>query len=85
MTAASQREKTVAVMQRLAAGVEKVLTALTTENQQLGFVLLVVDVNGTNAEGRVNYISNCDRADIVAALKEITARFEGQARVVGQA
>jgi hypothetical protein len=35
--------------------------------------------------GRVNYISNGGRADVVTMLKEITARFEGQAEAKGSA
>jgi hypothetical protein len=39
-----------------------------------------------NREGdRVNYVSNGDRADMVVALKEVVARFEGQPRQAGRA
>jgi len=34
---------------------------------------------------RTNYISNADRRDIVVALKEIVARFEGQPELKGRA
>lgn len=40
-----------------------------------GFVLLVFPFG--NTDGRCNYISNADRADVVTMLKEQLARFEG--------
>jgi hypothetical protein len=51
------------------------------------FVLLTIAPHSSGAAdgSRVNYVSNCDRADIVVALKEIIARFEGQAQVRGTA
>jgi hypothetical protein len=51
------------------------------------FVLLVApfgDIGNTD-DGRVNYISNGERKTVVTMLKEITARFEGQAEVKGKA
>lgn len=45
--------------------------------KQAAFVLLLADF-GDIAGGRVNYISNADRADVVAMLHEILARFEGR-------
>jgi hypothetical protein len=41
-----------------------------------GWVLLTFPFN-TDRE-RINYMSNGDRADIVAALHELLARFEGR-------
>ncbi|HSF96233.1 MAG TPA: hypothetical protein VLA52_14505 [Thermohalobaculum sp.] len=42
-----------------------------------GFVLLTFPFD--RPEGtRVNYVSNAKREDIVVALKEVVARFEGQ-------
>ena len=41
-----------------------------------GFVLLMFEF-GDNK--RLNYISNADRADMLSALKEMVARFEGRA------
>jgi Mor family transcriptional regulator len=46
-------------------------------DRKIAFVLLVANF-GDIAGGRVNYISNGDRADIIAMMKEITARFEGR-------
>ncbi len=49
-----------------------------------GFVLLVFPFGGPEG-ARTNYVSNGKREDIVVALKEIVARFEGQAFVEGKA
>lgn len=49
-----------------------------------GFVLLVFPFGGPEG-ARTNYISNADRKDMLVALKEIVARFEGQADVRGSA
>lgn len=46
--------------------------------KETAFILLVAgfgDIKG----GRVNYISNGDRADCISMLHEILARFEGRA------
>jgi hypothetical protein len=48
-----------------------------------GFILMVFPFEGH--EGRCNYISNAQRADIVTLLKEQLARFEGQAEQAGHA
>lgn len=52
------------------------------EDRTTSFVLLISDFNKT---GRVNYISNSKRADVIMMLKEITARFEGQPEMKGHA
>jgi hypothetical protein len=49
-----------------------------------GFVLLVFEREGQTGS-RTNYVSNCQRQDVIAALKEVTARFEGQPKVEGRA
>ena len=43
---------------------------------EYGFALLVFGLN--DAPGRMNYISNANREDMLAALKELIARFEGR-------
>lgn len=52
--------------------------------KRIGFVLLTTYF-GQIEDGRVNYISNGERADIVAMLREILARFEGQPITKGKA
>lgn len=42
----------------------------------VGFVLLAFPFDGN--DGRMNYISNADRKDIIVALKELVANFEGR-------
>lgn len=49
-----------------------------------GFVILAFPFDKPEG-GRTNYISNCARKDVVAALKEIVARFEGQPQQSGRA
>jgi hypothetical protein len=48
-----------------------------------GFILLVFPFEGH--EGRCNYISNANRADVVTMLKEQIKRFEGQPDMTGHA
>ncbi len=61
-------------------------TALNGDAHQKdnGFVLLVFPFDGPEG-ARVNYVSNADRRDMIAVLKEITARLEGQAHTQGRA
>lgn len=50
-------------------------------DRQTGFVLLVFPFTGPDGQkydGRANYISNANRADIVTLLKEQLAYFSGQ-------
>lgn len=51
--------------------------------RKAGFVLMVFPI-GTD-DGRCNYISNCDRADIVTLMREQIRRFEGAPDVTGTA
>lgn len=45
------------------------------EDKKVGFFLTTFEMN---APGRFNYISNADKLDVRAMLKEITARIEGR-------
>jgi len=51
------------------------LDSLTPEGY--GFTLLMFKMNG-KGDGRMNYISNASREDMLAALKELVANFEGR-------
>lgn len=51
--------------------------------RQTGFILMVFPFG--NNEGRANYISNAERADVVTMLKEQLARFEGWPEMTGRA
>lgn len=45
--------------------------------KKIGFVLLIAEF-GMIEGGRVNYINNGDRADMIAMMKEYIARAEGR-------
>lgn len=78
------QEKYLELMNALAHGIDEVLNGEAgAKNKDTGFVLLVFPFEGH--EGRCNYISNAQRADIVVLLKEQLSRFEGQAEVSGTA
>lgn len=71
------------LMQALARGIDEILNGNVTPKKN-GFVVLVFPFD--QAEGsRTNYVSNCDRRDIIAALKEVVARFEGSPHQSGRA
>lgn len=56
---------------------------MSKDNRQWGFVMLVFPF-GEGKEGRCNFISNgADRKDVVALMKEMIARFEGQPELKG--
>ena len=67
--------KYVREMNSLAAALDDVFNG-PVRPKKTAFVLLITEFG--NMKGRVNYISNGERSDIVTMLKEITARFEGQ-------
>lgn len=47
------------------------------ETRRIAFVVLTAKF-GDYEGGRVNYISNGERADIISMMKETIARFEGR-------
>lgn len=53
-----------------------VASMLSEAFEGYGFALLVFPFNGD--KGRVNYISNAERPDMLAAMKEFIARAEGR-------
>jgi hypothetical protein len=71
-------------MRALAQGLEKVLNGdAKGDDRKTGFCLMVFPFDGF--DGRANYISNAERADIVILLKEQLRRFEGQPEMKGTA
>lgn len=52
--------------------------------KKVGFVLLTAEFGKIDG-GRVNYISNGERTDMLAMMKELTARFEGRYQEGGAA
>lgn len=59
------------MMNALATGINEVLGGL-------GFALLMFE-HGNVEGGRVNYISNSNREDMISAMREWLARAEGRA------
>ena len=55
----------------------------TGADRALGFVLMMFPFG--SGDGRCNYISNANRADVLATLKHQVARFEGQPELRGEA
>ena len=55
----------------------------SSDPKKVGFVLMVFPF-GTG-DGRCNYMSNAERADIVVLLREQLARFQGAPDVTGRA
>lgn len=71
------------LMQALAGGIDEILNGKGLPKKN-GFVVLVFPFDQIEGS-RTNYVSNCDRRDIIAALKEVTARFEGSPHQTGRA
>lgn len=75
--------ETIELMRGIAGGLDKVLNG-DRDPKPNGFVLLVFPEDGEHG-ARTNYISNCPRSDVIAAMKEVLARFEGQPLTPGSA
>jgi len=71
------------LMRAMAASLDEVLNG-SSKPKKNGFVLLVFPFEGPEGQ-RTNYVSNGKREDIIVALKEIVARFEGQPHQSGRA
>lgn len=71
------------LMQAITGGLDEILNG-GRQNKPNGFVLLVFS-NNAELGARTNYASNCPRAEMIVALKEVLARFEGQPEIVGRA
>lgn len=69
-------------MNDLASVIDVLFNGLEGE-RKTGFVLLVFPLD--SSEGRCNYISNAQKADVIIMMKEQIARFEGQPEVTGRA
>lgn len=71
------------LMRAMAASLDEVLNG-NDRPKKNGFVLLVFPFDGPEGQ-RTNYIANGKREDVIVALKEIVARFEGQPQQSGRA
>lgn len=65
----------IVVMNRIAHSLDNILNGEERPKRN-GFVLLIFPFDGR--EGRANYISNAERADVMTLLKEQIVRFEAQ-------
>ena len=66
-------------MSKLARDIDRGLNGRSRKKERrYGFILLVAEFNKIE-DGRVNYISNGERSDMIAMLKEYLARAEGRA------
>jgi hypothetical protein len=45
--------------------------------RKLGFAVLMFEIGDNSDKAKVNYISNCQREDMLVAMKEFIARAEG--------
>jgi hypothetical protein len=70
-------------MQVMAKAIDTALNGHTLPLRFHGFVLLVFPFDGGADGTMVNYVANCDRKDMIVAMKEMVARFEGQAQTEG--
>jgi hypothetical protein len=70
-------------MNALATAIDQTLNSSGKETK-LGFVMLVAEF-GAIDNGRVNYISNGNRDDMIAMMKEFIARAEGRFSLQGGA
>lgn len=68
-------------MNQMARAIDQFLND-PTQPRRLGFILLVAEF-GKIEGGRVNYISNGDRADMIAMLREYLACLEGRVGASG--
>jgi len=57
---------------------------LRGNDRKVGFAVLLFPF-GEDPKGRINYISNANRKDMFAALKELIARWEGMFQEGGRA
>jgi predicted component of type VI protein secretion system len=78
-----EMKDTEALLQSVAAGLDKVFENRPGD-KTIGFALFVFPF-GAPKGARTNYVSNAERADMVAALKEVLARFEGRHHEGGRA
>lgn len=69
------------MMNALAHGIDDILNGkdCASDEKEVGFVLIMFDINDgpKPKDGRFNYISNSDRTDVIATMKEVIARNEG--------
>lgn len=75
--------ETANVMQAIARSLDDFLNQ-DLPKRRYGFAVFVFEIDKTQG-ARTNYASNCVRQDVEVALKEVLARWGGQAEVSGKA
>lgn len=79
MTHAPIQEETRAVMNALAQAIDEALNGSTVLHaKKWGFALLVYPLGEGPHRDRMNYIGNGRREDVLVAIKELAARWEGR-------
>ncbi len=78
--------KYIETMNNLAEAIDELFNGKNSSlNKEVGFALLVWKFGGEEGR-RCNYIANTkDRAGIIAMMKEVIARWEGQPEISGSA
>jgi hypothetical protein len=71
------QKETRAAMNSLARGIDKILNGDATD-KRWGFALLVFPFGEGPHRDRMNYIGNGAREDVLVAIKELAARWEGR-------
>jgi hypothetical protein len=69
-------DKSRDIMQAIATGLDDALNG-AARPKRVAFVVLTSNFGEIDG-GRVNYVSNAERDDITAMLKELLARWEGK-------
>lgn len=66
-------------MNELAEYLDRTFNGSTKRGERKwGFALLVFPFGNIEGTGRVHYIGNSERSDMLVALKELVARWEGR-------
>lgn len=73
-------EKYKAMMNALCKAIDSILNGenCPKDEKKTGFALIMYDFGEGPEGGRFNYISNSDRHDVLATMKEVIARNEGR-------
>jgi hypothetical protein len=66
------------VMNALAKGIDDALNGEDRRPKKWGFALLVFPFDEPGRQDRMNYIGNGKRDDVLVAIKELAARWEGR-------
>lgn len=72
--------ETDVLMQSIASAIDAALDDVSIAGQRVGFALLVFPLGECNdpSKARTDYVSNARREDMLSALKEVIARWEGR-------